>query len=351
MPYNPGNIPLSANFNVAIAKPLDPKYSVEFLVDLSTIPFPYAGLITYVQQDQNSYVLQNDLITWEIIGSGGSGGSATLTQNIQATVNGLGIEIGDSFALGTTFTEFTKALIAPTILPTIMSPKNINLSGVTAETLEVGTPYSRQINSSFSRGLIESKDGSPNIFLVGAATNANYIGIGISTSGLINTNIILGNNQWSVDITHGQGSGNYYDSEGNTSNILDPQRSAGNITKSTPIVTGRFKKWISVGSVGSSPSTSSGVRALNNESFVVPGTFDIIIPANTREIVFFVPNIFSLSNVLFVESSNADVTGTFTSTSILVDDAGNDPVNYKKYITTVGGIGYPTQATYRVTIN
>jgi len=83
MAYKPGNIPLSANFNVAIAKPIDSKFTVPLYADLATIPYPYAGLRTYVEETEITYVLQNDLVTWEILG----GGSSVTKESFTATNN------------------------------------------------------------------------------------------------------------------------------------------------------------------------------------------------------------------------------------------------------------------------
>ena len=102
--------------------------------------------------------------------------------------------------------------------------------------------------------------------------------------------------------------------------------------------------------VGSTPNESSLVRQLNNSNFVGNVSFNITIPTNTKEVAFYIPDNYNLEDVLYVESSNADVTSTFTSSNMNVNDAGSNPVGYNKYIAVIGGTGYPNSATYKVTI-
>lgn len=84
MAVQTGDIPLSANFNVAVAKPIDPKYTVDDFADLANIPFPYAGLTTRVTNDATTYVLQEDLTTW--LPSGG--GDTDITKTLFVSANG-----------------------------------------------------------------------------------------------------------------------------------------------------------------------------------------------------------------------------------------------------------------------
>ena len=47
----------------------------------------------------------------------------------------------------------------------------------------------------------------------------------------------------------------------------------------------------------------------------------------------------------------ADVTGSFTTIPISVNDAGAVPQSYESWTTIIGGGGYPGIATYRVIIS
>lgn len=284
-------------------------------------------------------------------GGGGGTGSAVLTENVTSTLNVGGISQGDTFLMGTSFTDFVKALIAPTIKPTILSYPTISVSGVNTQTLEVGTNYQQQINTTFTRGTIQSKDGSGNVDLVGPLTSTTYTGTGVNSSGFINTTIVAGTNQWGATANFSQGTSPYYDSNGNAATNLDASRVAGNVSGTTNSVIGRYRYWYAIGAIGSTPSNSAGVRGLPTTGFAESTMFNIVIPPGTREIAFYLPSSSNLVGVAYIESSNTDVTSTFVVSAITVQDANGVNVSYNKYTATIGGVGYPSMATYKVTIN
>ena len=284
--------------------------------------------------------------------SGGGGtGNITLTENVTATLDVGGVEENDVLAQGTSFTDVIKAILSPVILPTISSQASLSVTGISSQTLEIGTPFTDQINISFNRGLIDNKNAAPNIPLVGPQNNVTYNGNGVNATGAISTPILSGSNSWSAILSYDAGTGAYFDSNGNPANNLDGQRMAGTLSDSTNTITGRYRRWYTTGAQGSTPNISTGVRALPNTGFATSGNFTITIPANTKEVAFYVPDTLSLSTALYVESSNADVTSTFTESAITVDDAGGNSIGYKKYTAIIGGTGYPSIATYSITLN
>lgn len=291
------------------------------------------------------------LDTWASTISGGEGGNATLTEEIVASINVGGITVGQTFPIGTSLTTIVKNLVSPTLLPNILTQTSLTVSNVSPVVLEVGTMYTKQILTNFSQGSIQSKNGSPNVPLVGPATSTIYSSPGVSPSGLISTPIFLGSNQWDVTVAYSAGTIPYYDSSGNVSNVLDAQRGAGTLVANTPTITGRYRYWYAVGALGSTPNTSFGIRALGGTGFATSTNFDITFAANTKEVSFYIPQSVSVVSVVYVQSSNADVTLTFVSSNINVEDAGGNLIPYTKYKATIGGIGYPDVATYKVTIN
>jgi len=80
------------------------------------------------------------------------------------------------------------------------------------------------------------------------------------------------------------------------------------------------------------------------------GTFSISIPSGTQEVYFYTP-VGKTATVLYVESSNANVTGTFVKTQFNVNDANGSPVGYDSWVSFIGTVGYPVSATYNVTIS
>lgn len=276
---------------------------------------------------------------------------AVITEDITASVDVGGILIGDDVLTDDTLTEFVKQLIAPLVLPTIKTNKSVSGSGISTQSLEIGSTFIDQFNYSFSKGLIESKNGAADTELVGNETTHLYSGNGISAVGAINTPVLAGSNQWGVIVDHDEGITPYYDSDGNLATNLDALRVAGSLGTNSNVVTGKYRYWFDTGPEGTTPIDSVGVRALIQGGLVGNITFDINIPAGEKEVAIYIPDTMTLVSVLYVESSNADVTGTFNETNFDVNDGGGSPIGYSNHKATIGGVGYPSDATYSVTIN
>ncbi len=272
-------------------------------------------------------------------------------EDVTASIETGGVEVGDIVPQGTNLTEFVKQLIAKNVLPTVKQNKSLSGSGIPTTDGEIGSTYVDQFNYTFGRGLIESKNGAPDTELVGAETTYQYNGNGIDAFGNINTPLLAGSNQWSVDVDHDEGISPYYDSDGNVASNLDALRVAGQLSVNSNVVTGKYRYWFDTGPEGSTPIDSAGVRALIQGGLVGNITFDIQIPSGQKEVAIYIPATMSLVSVLYVESSNADVTGTFIESNFDVNDGAGSPVAYSNHKTVIGGVGYPALATYRVTIN
>jgi len=269
------------------------------------------------------------------------------TKNITASVQTGGINIGELVPMGTDITELVEQLIAPLIMPTISLQNHTILGGVVADTMEVGSLYTQQLFATYNKGLIESKDGHPVIPLTGASTGQTYSGTGISGTGMVSAYIVLGANFWSLSESFTGTNTPYYDSQGNVATNLDGQRGPGAVNDASDIITGKYRYWFSVGSI---PTNSAGVRALVTKGFYPITTFNIVIPANTPQVAFYIPAGESIT-VQYKESSYADVTSTFSETVMNVDDAAGIAKSYSRFETIIPGGGYPSQATYIITIN
>jgi hypothetical protein len=64
-----GDIKLSANFEINIAKPIDARFIVNDISERNNISFKYEGMIVWIKSESKHYKLLNDLITWEEFGS------------------------------------------------------------------------------------------------------------------------------------------------------------------------------------------------------------------------------------------------------------------------------------------
>jgi hypothetical protein len=128
----------------------------------------------------------------------------------------------------------------PTLLPTISTPKSATLTVSGASGVqEVGSPVARVLTAVFARGRITNGNGSLGPELVGAATNYTYSGPGLTTTTItsptqsVSTDVVPGNNQWTVSVAHAAGSGAYTDNKGNNSTALDGSRGQGTASAST----------------------------------------------------------------------------------------------------------------------
>jgi len=277
-----------------------------------------------------------------------------------------GLTVGD--VTGQTFSDFIDNYLFPTVFSTISVAKSVILSFTPSlSTVEVGTTLDPTLTATFNQGDIENGDGSSGPDLVGLANKFTFTGPGISTTSVVDTStnptsittsdtgfttsqVAFGSNVWNVLVNHDIGTGLYYDSKGGVDTSLDGSRVAGNVSDNSNTITGRYYGFYDTGIL---PANSSEVRTGTDRVFLNGsnnGSFTITIAAS-EPLVFFAVPAGKTATVLYVESSNADVTGSFSVTTFNVDDAGGNPVSYDVYTTTIGGGGYPSTANYSVTIN
>jgi len=269
------------------------------------------------------------------------------TRAITASVDAGGIDVGEVVPMGTDITELVAQLIAPLIMPTVALQNYTILGGVVASTMEVGEQYIQQLFATYNKGLIASKDGHPVVPLTGASTGQTYTGNGINGLGLVSTHIVAGANYWNLSENFTNTSAPYYDSQGNQASNLNGLRGPGAVNDASEMITGKYRYWYSVGSI---PTNSAGVRALVTRGFYPISTFSIVIPASTPQVAFYIPSGESIT-VQYKESSYADVTSTFSETVMNVADAAGIAKSYSRFETIIPGGGYPSQATYIITIN
>lgn len=265
-------------------------------------------------------------------------------------------------------TELWDTLMFPVVPAWIGTNISGSMSGVSNATVEVGAIVTPSGTATFNPGQIKNGDGSNGPALVGDAISYEFklpsgqsdpalpiIATGNSQlySFSLAYAVVFGSNRWSCVIPYNAGSGNYQDSAGNNASNLDGSRGAGSITVQTGTLTGRRYFFFGSGALGSAPTDSANVRVLS-KSFLNgsdEGVFDIVIPAFTPEVYFYtIPG--KNITVNYVESLNANVTGTFIQSILNVDDAGGNPVSYESWVAPTGGTsGFPEIATYRVTVN
>lgn len=267
---------------------------------------------------------------------------------------------------GDTLITMWDNLLFPTVLAYINPNVSALLSGISTATNEVGTTYAPSTTGTLNPGTIINGDETTGPNLKGDATQFRFKLPDASTDTTIvspvdndeawtftSYDILFGTNRWEVEIDYAAGTGTYYDNKGNPVTNLDGSRGSGSASDYSSIITGRRYAWRGYGTASSAPTNSAGVRALGTKSFLNGsnlGTFTITIPASTQEVYFYVPAGNTVT-VLYVESSYADVTGSFTETQFNVDDAAGSPLSYDSWVSYIGASGYPGTANYQVTIS
>lgn len=263
---------------------------------------------------------------------------------------------------GDSITSILDRLLFPAIAPSIATQKSVNLTDNIASVFEVGTSITPTLTSTFNQGRIRNGNGVLGPVLVGLPVDHRFSGAGITgTQTLTTTDLIetytlpsgfklpKGTSSWSVTVNHSAGSGTYQDSHGTDSTLLDGNRVSGSVNATTSV--DAFYKWFA--GTGSIPTNSSQVRALSTNGFLNindEGSFTLVIPQGQVQIAFAVPAGKTVQ-VLFRESSNANVTSSFTVSTFNVNDAGGDPVSYDVYTSTLATGGYTTNANYDITIS
>ncbi len=331
------------------------------------------GAVSYVRNATNDPIIGQNVFAFYIYDAGyilltsGEGvvyqsNSSDLTTAIASAGTFLqGItKVGDLRNL--TFTKFIDKMLF------VSNPTKSNNSGsyvinTPASTVEVGTVASWISTASYNQGSITNGDLSPGPTLTGPPNKYTFTNPDATTTDYNTPNLSQGHTAPSpytmaletknvnAQIFYDAGTGIYTDSTGNPSNIYDPDRVAGSLSLNSSII-GRYNAWDGFGVQNSAPTTSAGVRALGSKRFLNSsnsGSFSISIPATTQEVYFFIP-IGKSVTVNYVESSNADVTGSFVVSPITVDDANAVGVGYESWVSFIGSGGFPDIATYNVTI-
>lgn len=274
-----------------------------------------------------------------------------------------GIEAGTTASSldGKSYNEMFDDILFETQDPEVQNSASVVLSGISTQTVEVGSTIGQALTITFNQGSILNGDQTVAGPLVGAL---DRIVISDDDSTVIldendpsNPQIVavptkiaeLGSNYWSVTAHYLQGNTVYRDSKQVISNILSSQQAAGSISDNSNIITGRYYRYHYLGNQNTSPTDSAGVRALTNKSFLSgsgTATFNVPIPANTQEVSFY--GLANKSIAVKDLGTNVVLTNSFVSTTFDVEDAGGTNVSYKKHTIFLGSVGFPQATTFEV---
>jgi hypothetical protein len=246
--------------------------------------------------------------------------------------------------------EVLDTILFPTTQASVSAPASATLTNSnTATKVEVGTIKENVLTATFDRGKIENGDGSVGPDLVGPATNYKFEGTGITSpinqtnnnDLTVSTEIVDGDNEWKVTISHDVGTGDYFDNKNEVGGNLVEQRSVGSKVGYTPTVTGAYKQFY--GPSASLVTTSAGVRSLPSSRFNVTGSF--VTPIfNDVKFVIAIPATRTLVSV--ITSNNETITANFVLSTFNVNDAGGNAVSYDVYtFTSVIALGVTATVT------
>jgi hypothetical protein len=221
-----------------------------------------------------------------VAGSLGTKYNSTIADAVNSVAVGGATAQPASFWKSKTLVQALDTILFPTILASITTAKSASLgvNGISG-TIEIGQTVSRTLTATFVRGTITNGDGTVNANpLVGAASNYAFSGTGISLTNqaantlAINVAVVSGSNSWAVTVTHGAGTGSYFDNKGNAGTNLDASRVAGTIVvgSSTPTITGIYP-WFYLKS--SSPITAASMAAA-----IAAGTATKVVGVSTGTI-------------------------------------------------------------------
>ena len=270
--------------------------------------------IAYVKQNEGNkksgfYVYDTTTHLWSIVsssgsGSGSSGGSVELTQNIIANIDVGNTKAGFVFKQGMTFDEYIQAVHVAYLQPVV----TLTPSGQTYEIGTNVTPFNSTINVTKKSNSINSVELYLNSTLVKSSTTLENGG---SLSGLISPT--SNDTDFSV--------------------IAKVNDGHSMVTKTNNF---KFVRYGFYGTDSSSVACSSSddVRALSNK-LVNPkasNKFTVQAKAGDSRITIAIPSNLTITSAKYVEGMGAESKGVFTKTVVNVEGKNNySGINYNIY--------------------
>lgn len=169
--------------------------------------------------------------------------------------------------------------------PPTRTPKSLAVSGLASQVLEIGSAVAINLSANFNQGQIFNGNGSTGPTLVGSVINYRFINPdttdSVGTSSTYNIpayEVVEGSQKWTTEVSHNEGTGNYFDSKGNASTIFDSERlaspPAASPSAQTAPITGVYPflianpdaPTISAGSALYDTATNDGIKLVQTKS-------------------------------------------------------------------------------------
>lgn len=274
------------------------------------------------------------------------------------------IKINPDTGLPRTLSEVFDLAFVARVIASISVPKSLTINNFDTTTREVGASYTDpSVSITYNKGSIRNGDNSIAGDLTGNLSGlvvTNPDGIVVVDNSAPTSNsltfaipsypIEFGSNTWEFEAFHAPGTTTYTDNLGGTNTVasIESSKNSSAAVTGNRTVAGRYNRYVYLGARGTSPNTSSAIRALssaflnsNNEA-----SFSLAIPANTSEVVIYT---ISGKNVNVVNPATNEVL-TVVTTNTTVNDGGGTAVGYTKNLIDLGLNGFSSAATFNVNI-
>lgn len=270
------------------------------------------------------------------------GSSLEIPPNWEGTVEGLTI----SDLQGKNVTQLFETLLFPTVAAYISTSKSTSFTGISSQTLEVGTSIDRTLILTLNKGEIRNGDGTLAGSLVGDLNRvlieddidntviSDLTDATGTTQNYSLTNYVVkdGSNRFRSTAYHDEGVTVYTNNKGTVGTNLNSSTVAGNIVRDSSTITGRYYQFF--GTSTADVTTSSQVRGLSNQEFDNVNTFNSGVFSENKYVIA-LPSTKTLVSV--ITSGFEDITSGFTDnlSTVSVQDASlSDQINYNVYIFT-----------------
>lgn len=327
----------SANFagslEVLAGAPIDARTVVNTVADLTasgSYPYSYVGMEVYVKAAGKKYRLiaddPTDSESWVEVAEGG-GGSAELTDDVEAAITVGGIAAGTEYEAGTPLETIIKDLICPTLYPSLTNP-SASLSGTGNKLLETGATQAVTLTATFNRGTISPAYGTSG-YRAGEATGYTLNG-GTSQSGNTWSETVSANNKtFSASVAYAAGE-QPKDSKGNNYQSPLPAGSVNTGSVSYDFVDAM---WANTAAIGTVAKLSLIAKSTKQR--------DMVFPAQTvaNPEIFDIPASWTVTAVQVKNDLSGQYEGAasqFTVTDTTHNDAAGNSVAYKRYTFNMG---------------
>lgn len=323
-----GTLKLGSNIEARVDAPLDARSLVAdkaALLDADSFPYFYHGMLVTVQAENKVYMLIGDDPTqesnWKAQG-GGSGGGAELSDALTAVVAVGGIAEGRTFASGTDIEAVLRAMLAPTLYPTLTGP-SAALTGSGAKLLETGATLVATLTATLNRGSINPAYGTSGN-RAGEATGYALNGGASQATGTWNETVSETNRSFQAVISYAAGE-QPKDSAGGD---YDEPLQAGSVTSNTVTYDFVPALWSNAADIATIAKEALVAKSAKVKEFAFPAQ----TVANPE--TFDVPASWTVTAVEVLNDLSGkweDCSGEFAITDTTHDDAAGNPVAYKRY--------------------